>query len=94
MNSSQITKISLSPEMVDCIVFWTKNPLPIIKSLNILDKFQYYFHFTLTPYDSSIAINLPSKIELIDTFRRLSILLALQELSGDMILYFLHTDII
>ncbi|HOP62612.1 MAG TPA: DUF1848 domain-containing protein [Spirochaetota bacterium] len=72
MNSSQITKISLSPEMVDCIVFWTKNPLPIIKSLNILDKFQYYFHFTLTPYDSSIEMNLPSKIELIDTFRRLS----------------------
>ena len=28
MNISQVSKISLSPDVVDGIVFWTKNPLP------------------------------------------------------------------
>ena len=27
-NARQISRISLSPEVVDCIVFWTKNPSP------------------------------------------------------------------
>ena len=35
MNVHQISKISLSPDVVDGIVFWTKNPVPM---LNQLDK--------------------------------------------------------
>lgn len=26
MNPHQVSRIDLSPEVVDCIVFWTKNP--------------------------------------------------------------------
>ena len=31
MNYHQISKISLSPELADYLVFWTKNPLPMLK---------------------------------------------------------------
>lgn len=72
MNKTQVSRIALSPETVDCIVFWTKNPLPMLKYLHLVDRYNYYFHFTITPYDSSIEMNLPKKSELIETFRRLS----------------------
>ena len=28
-NPRQVSRIDLSPENVDCIVFWTKNPAPL-----------------------------------------------------------------
>lgn len=72
LNRTQVFKISLLPDTVDCIVFWTKNPQPIFKYLNYLNSYCYYFHFTLTPYNSSIEINLPDKPRLLDNFKRLS----------------------
>ncbi len=30
MNPRQISRIDLSPQVVDCIVFWTKNPANMI----------------------------------------------------------------
>jgi hypothetical protein len=30
MNIHQISKISLSPKVIDCIVFWSKNPAPML----------------------------------------------------------------
>jgi hypothetical protein len=73
-NALQISKISLRPDVVDCIVFWTKNPANFISKLTILDRlgYQYYFQFTLTPYGKEIESNLPDKQELISTFITLS----------------------
>ena len=48
MNPHQISKVTLSPELVDCIVFWTKNPEPMFNRLSELDRYAYYFQFTLT----------------------------------------------
>lgn len=42
MNIHQIGKISLSPDVVDGIVFWTKNPTPMLERLNELEKYTYY----------------------------------------------------
>lgn len=72
MNLINVSRINLSPETVDCIVFWSKNPQPLLKHFDVINRYNYYFHFTLTPYDSTIEMNLPPKIELIDTFRKLS----------------------
>jgi hypothetical protein len=36
MNSRQVSRIDLSPEVVDGIVFWTKNPVPILDKLDLL----------------------------------------------------------
>jgi len=72
MNIKQISKVSLSPDVVDCIVFWSKNPKEMIPSLNKLNGYNYYFQFTLNSYDQDIETNLPDKTEIIDTFKKLS----------------------
>lgn len=61
MNVHQIGKISLSPDVVDGIVFWTKNPIPMMAHLSELEKYTYYFQFTLTSYDRDVEPNIPSK---------------------------------
>ena len=72
-NYHQVSKISLAIDDVDGIVFWTKNPSPMLARLNKLNDFMYYFQFTLTPYGKDIEPNLPSKNDfLISTFKRLS----------------------
>ena len=54
MNIHQISKIVLSPDVIDCIVFWSKNPQPMIKSLDELKDYMYYFQFTINPYDKGL----------------------------------------
>ncbi|HOP12249.1 MAG TPA: DUF1848 domain-containing protein [Oscillospiraceae bacterium] len=74
MNHAQLSRVQLSPEIVDCIVFWTKDPssfLPCLDELNALG-YRYYFQFTLTPYNRSIEPGLRNKSALEDTFIELS----------------------
>ncbi|MCM1243596.1 MAG: DUF1848 domain-containing protein [Roseburia sp.] len=73
MNIHQISRIDLSPEIIDCIVFWTKNPLPMVDKLDELKGYHYYFQFTLTGYGKDIEPNLPDKRkQIINTFCQLS----------------------
>ena len=73
MNAHQISKISLSADVIDCIVFWTKNPRPMINRLDELKDYNYYFQFTLNSYAKDIEPNVPSKDkEIIKSFRELS----------------------
>lgn len=73
MNFHQVSRISLSPKVVDGIVFWTKNPAPMLENLDALEKYPYYFQFTLNAYGQEVETGLPSKeAELIPTFCRLS----------------------
>lgn len=72
MNIHQISRINIKPEVVDCIVFWTKNPRKMIKRLQELDGYNYYFQFTVNPYDIKIEEYVPSKSKIIETFKELS----------------------
>lgn len=73
MNIHQVGKINLSPDVVDGIVFWTKNPVPMLSHLSELDKYNYYFQFTLTAYDRDVEPNIPSKNNIIiPAFQKLS----------------------
>ncbi len=73
MNPHQISRINLSPEFVDCIVFWTKNPEPMLARLDELKDYHYYFQFTLTGYGRDIECNVPHKRDkMIPVFRNLS----------------------
>jgi len=73
MNAHQISKINLSTKVVDCIVFWTKNPENMLPRLNELSGYQYYFQFTLTGYGQAVEPGLPDKRNhLIFTFQKLS----------------------
>ena len=57
MNIHQVSRIALTPDVVDCIVFWTKNPKPMINRLSELEKYCYYFQFTLNSYAKDIEPN-------------------------------------
>lgn len=74
MNLSQVSRITLSPETIDCIVFWTKDPADMLDKLPQLDAlgYSYYFQFTLTPYGKDIERNLRDKMDIAETFRQLS----------------------
>lgn len=72
MNIRQVSSISLSPELVDCIVFWSKNPRPLMDRSEQLHNYMYYFQFTLNAYGKEIEQNLPTLDERINTFQVLS----------------------
>mgnify|MGYP002854487031 CR=1 FL=1 len=72
MNARQVSKINISPEVVDCIVFWTKNPAPMLPRLYSLRDYKYYFQFTLNPYGKSIEVSVDKKNSIINTFKTLS----------------------
>ena len=74
MNFHQISEIKISPDVVDCIVFWTKNPLPMMERLDELEAYNYYFQFTLTGYGNDVERNLPNK--------KTSVIAIFQELSN------------
>jgi hypothetical protein len=73
MNPKQVSELKLTPETVDCIVFWTKNPEPMLSRLSELAPYPFYFQFTLTSYGKDIEANLPHKKEvMLPVFQRLS----------------------
>lgn len=73
LNPRQISRIPISPDVVDCIVFWTKNPAAMLPGLGQLEDYKYYFQFTITGYGCDMEPNLPDKRnQVIRTFRQLS----------------------
>ena len=74
MNHGQISRIPLSPETVDGIVFWSKDPAPLMPYLKELSDrgYRYYFQFTLTPYGKNLEPGLRDKKEIEDCFRELA----------------------
>lgn len=71
-NPKAVSRISLDPAVVDCIVFWTKNPAPMLPRLRELERYKYYFQFTLNPYGADVENCLPDLSRRIETFKRLS----------------------
>lgn len=61
MNFRQVSRIALNPNVIDCIVFWTKNPAPMLPYLDEYRRYMYYFQFTLTGYGKDIEPGLPDK---------------------------------
>lgn len=72
MNPRQVQRVSLRPEDVDGIVFWSKNPRPMLARLDELETYAYYFQYTLTAYGRDAEAALSSHGERIDTFRLLA----------------------
>ena len=68
----QVTKYSLSPDVVDCLAFCTKNPHPLINHLSELDKYKQFWFVTITPYGKDIEPKVPNKKQVIEDFKKLS----------------------
>lgn len=71
-NPRQISRVSLSPQVVDCIVFWTKNPISFIDKLDFLAPYPFYFQFTLNAYGPEVEEFLPSLSRRVTAFQELS----------------------
>ena len=68
-------KMYISFKNCKVIVFWTKNPKPILPYLHILDKMgiHYYFQVTLNDYvNEGFEPNVASVEERVETFKQLS----------------------
>ncbi len=68
-NPKLVSRIHFSD--VDLILFCTKNPIPILKYLDSIDK-PTLFHVTLTPYKKDIEPNVPPKGEVIEAIKKIS----------------------
>lgn len=75
MNYHQVSRVALNPDVIDCIVFWTKDPTNMLNKLGLLKEYNYYFQVTINPYDSRIERNVVSKKNVIESFRKLSTLI-------------------
>lgn len=71
---AQITKYLLDPEVVDVLVFCTKNPLPMLKRISLLSAFDLFWFVTITPYGKEIEPYVPPKEQVITYFQQLSAL--------------------
>ena len=64
-NFHQVGRVTLTPDKVEGIVFWTKNAAPMLPRIHELDGFKYYFQFTITAYGRDIERNIPNKQDVI-----------------------------
>jgi len=86
-NPGQVTRVVLTPDKVEALVFWTRKRRSSAAILPELDArgYRYYFHYTLTGYDHIFEPGVPAIAEAIATigsWRRMS---AHGALSGAMI---------
>ena len=70
----RISRVELRPEKAECLVFWSKNPAPLLPRLEEIRRmgYHFYFQFTLSPYGPPLEAGLPPLADRLDTFRRLS----------------------
>ena len=71
-NPIQVTRYSLSPDVVDLISFCTKNPSPMLDKMDHLAPYGQYWFVTITPYGKDIEPNVPDKQKVMEDFKRLS----------------------
>ncbi len=67
----KITRIPLTKEKVEAIIFCTKNPIPMLKYLDKI-PFPYIFQITITPYKKNIEPLVPSKKAIISAVKDIS----------------------
>ena len=79
---NKVIRYELNPEVVDCVIFCSKNYAPILPYIRrITDKFNTYFHYTITAYGRDIEPNVPSIDESIKTLIKLSEIVGSQRIA-------------
>lgn len=73
-DARRFSRVPLSPREAELILFWSKNPAPLLPCLDELDArgYAYAFTFTLTPYGPELEPGLPDAGARVETFERLS----------------------
>ncbi len=73
-NPRQVRCVPLTPPEADYIVFWTRDPRPLLPGLDELDRLGlgYSFLFTVTPYGPQLEGNLPDPETRLEAFAALA----------------------
>jgi hypothetical protein len=73
-NAHQVARIDLAPAAVDAIVFWTRNPAPLLPHLAAIEAMghRFLFHYTLMDNPRLLETHRPSLAAAIRTFHRLA----------------------
>ncbi len=73
-NLKQVSRISLRPQDVDAVVFWTRYARPLLPFLEELNDrgIRYYFQYTLMQNPRQLDPNSPGHEKSLNTFRKLS----------------------
>ena len=72
---TRVSRVILSPDTVDCVAFWTKDPSVLLARKTELDRVcpsPYFVQFTLNAYGADVEAGLPRKARLLETFRSLA----------------------
>lgn len=73
MNIHQVSEVPLTPDVVDGIVFWTKDARPLMSRLHQLSAYPFYFQYTVNPYDADLEPGVPKKAStIIPAFQELA----------------------
>lgn len=79
---NKVTRYELTPDKVDAIQFCSKNYAPILPRLpEITDRFNTYFHYTITAYGKDIEPGVPSIDESIHTLLELEKIVGKQRIA-------------
>jgi len=72
--AGQVSRVSLRPEDVDAVVFWTRDAGPLMGHLDELDGrgFRYYLQYTILGYPRLLEPAVPPLDEALGTFRKLA----------------------
>ncbi len=72
--SGQVYRVSLRPEDCLALVFWSRNPSPLLPHVaNLWERgYRFYFQFTLNGYPQAIETHNPPLKAAIATFQKLS----------------------
>lgn len=94
-NEHQISCYRLLPELVDCIMFCSKNPAPLLPHINELSDFNLYFHVTVTPYETDVEPRVPEYQFVVQSLKKLSNAIGKKNVVWryDPIFFFKHYDI-
>jgi hypothetical protein len=70
----QVYRVSLKPEDCLAIVFWTRNPQPLLPHLHSLEErgMAFYFHYTINGYPPELETHSPLVGVAVEQFQRLS----------------------
>lgn len=72
--SGEVYTVSLLPEEVHSIVFWSKHYGPLLPHLDELEElgYRFYFHFTITGAPNFLEPHVPNWQRAVDVFQRLA----------------------
>ncbi len=73
-NTKQVRRVSLAPEDVDALVFWTKNPAPLLPFLEEIGHggLECFFLVTLTGYSGMYEPRVPEPEKVLESMKKLA----------------------